>query len=316
MKDYIIDGHADTILNFFNKENYVFDKINPDSHIDLPRLKEADIAIETFALCVEDEYIKKSPIKRTIQLMDRLIYLNNKYNELVLIKSYKDIDEILNKNKIGAIMAIEGAYGVFDLSALRIFYQLGLRLITLTWNYSNHLATGIGEDKGNKGITEMGKSFIAEMNRLGIIIDVSHISPGSFWDVIKYSKKPIVASHSNVKNICNHPRNLNDDQIIAIANSGGIIGINFYPKFLSNSTRADIFDIIKHINYIKELVGIEYIGFGTDYDGIDYTPEGMEDISSMKNLKKILLENNFKMSEINKLFHGNWLRVFKEVFDD
>jgi len=151
------------------------------------------------------------------------------------------------------------------------------------------------------------------MDRLGIIIDVSHLAPASFWDVIKYSNKSVVASHSNAYSVCGHPRNLNDEQLYALAEKGGLTGINFCPAFLNNSGNADINDLIKHIYYIKENIGIKYIGFGTDFDGINVTPEGLSDISYLPKLRNVLLENNFSKEEINDIFMNNWLRVFKNV---
>ena len=151
------------------------------------------------------------------------------------------------------------------------------------------------------------------MNQLGIIVDVSHLCSASFWDVIEICNKPIVASHSNAKAICNHPRNLTDKQIKAIAHKNGLIGINFYPHFLNNSKNANVNDIIKHIDYIKQLVGINYIGLGTDYDGITNTPRDFDNISKIPLLQKHLLKHGYNVNQINKILQKNWLRVYHDI---
>ena len=186
-------------------------------------------------------------------------------------------------------------------------------MITLTWNYRNYIADGLDEIEANGGVTKFGKKFIEEMDDLGIVIDLAHLVPASFWDVIEYSNNPVVSSHSNVKNLCNHKRNLDDEQIKAIAQTGGLIGINFCPEFIKNNDEVKIDDLIEHINYIKNLVGIEYIGLGTDYDGITETPKKLENISKLPNLIKELKKDNFTSNEIEKIINKNWLRVFKNV---
>ncbi len=312
IKNFIIDGHIDTVLNMFDS-NYNFTSYNPDFHVDLPRLKKMKIGIEIFAVYVEEKYKPYYAVERTIQLIDKFYQLLDSSNEIEIIKDYEDINRLSNSNKIGAILAIEGGDGVFDLSALRTFYKLGVRLITLTWNNRNHIADGVSESQTGGGLTKYGKNMVREMNKIGMIVDVSHISPGGFWDTIKICNKCPVASHSNAKTICNVPRNLADEQIIALAEKDGIIGINFCPSFLNKSGNADIKDVIKHINYIKGLVGIDYIGLGTDFDGIKNTPTGLNDISDIFKLKKELKKNGFSAKDIAKLFQKNWLRIFKEV---
>ena len=311
MKNFFVDGHNDALLNFYCGDNYNFFKNNKEYHVDLPALKKGNIGVEVFAVCTA--HTEFNSLKRTLQMIDMFWQLIEANKDMEIIQGYKDIKKIRKKDKVAGMLAIEGAEAVFDLSALRNFYRLGVRIITLAWNKRNQLAEGIGELKADGGVTELGKKVIEEMNRLGMVIDVSHLTPSSFWDVIKYTDKPVVASHSNVKKICDHPRNLNDEQIIALAENGGLIGINFCPIFLNNEGSADITDIINHINYIKELVGIEYIGLGTDYDGFSQPPTGLERISKLPLLKEKLKETNFTREEINKILRDNWLNLLKKV---
>ncbi|MGM0437558.1 MAG: dipeptidase [Bacillota bacterium] len=310
MKDFIVDGHSDVLLNYLRDENYNFKK-NTKFQVDLPKMKKAKVFLEVFAACPSIRGDRA--LKKTIKIIDKFNYLIKNNKEVELAENYKEIEESISSKKIAAILAIEGADGISNLSTLRIFYELGVRMITLTWNYRNYIADGLNEIEANGGVTKFGKRFIKEMDELGMVIDLSHLTPASFWDVIKYSKNPVVASHSNVKNICNHERNLDDKQIKAIAKKGGLIGINFCPEFIKNNDKVKIDDLIEHINYIKNLVGIEYIGLGTDYDGITETPEQLEDISKLPNLIKELKKDNYSDNEIEKIINQNWLRVFKKV---
>ena len=311
MDDFIVDGHNDALLNYYRGDDYQFSKTNPEFHLDLPALKKGNVGLEVFAVCTA--HTDYNPVKMTLQMIDRFWQIIDECEDMEIVKEFKDIDNIRKDNKIGGMLAIEGAESVFDLTALRNFYRLGVRLITLAWNKRNQLAEGIGELKADGGVTELGREVIEEMNQLGMVIDVSHLTPNSFWDVIEYTSQPVVASHSNAKKICNHPRNLNDKQIVALAKNGGLMGINFCPNFLNDDGEADISDIIKHIQYIKELVGIEYIGLGTDYDGIVNPPIGLERVSKLPVLKESLKTAGFTQEEINKLFRDNWINLFKKV---
>jgi len=310
MENFIVDGHSDILLNYLRDDNYNF-KSNTKFQVDLPKLKKANVMLEVFAACPSIRGDKA--LKKTIKIIDKFNYLLKNTEEVELAKDYKEIEDVISSNKIAAILAIEGADGISNLSTLRVFYELGVRMITLTWNYRNYIADGLNEIEANGGVTKFGKKFIKEMDNLGMVIDLSHLTPSSFWDVIEYSSNPVVASHSNVKNICNHKRNLDDKQIKAIAQSGGLVGINFCPEFIKDNKKVKIDDIIEHINYIKNLVGIDFVGLGTDYDGITETPESLENISKLQNLIKGLKNADFSEEEIEKIINKNWLRVFKNV---
>jgi len=310
MENFIVDGHSDILLNYLRDDNYNFTS-NTKFQVDFPKMKKANVMLEVFAACPSIRGDKA--LKKTIKIIDKFNYLLKNTEEVELAKDYKEIEDVISSNKIAAILAIEGADGISNLSTLRVFYELGVRMITLTWNYRNYIADGLNEIEANGGVTKFGKKFIKEMDNLGMVIDLSHLTPSSFWDVIEYSSNPVVASHSNVKNICNHKRNLDDKQIKAIAQSGGLVGINFCPEFIKDNKKVKIDDIIEHINYIKNLVGIDFVGLGTDYDGITETPESLENISKLQNLIKGLKNADFSEEEIEKIINKNWLRVFKNV---
>ena len=186
--------------------------------------------------------------------------------------------------------------------------------MSITWNDDNELGTS-AKTKTDKGLTELGFDYVKRLNELGIVVDVSHTSEKSFWDVVKVSNKPIVATHSNVYKLCQNPRNLKDEQIKAIADSGGIVGICFYSNFLNSSSKAGVKDIVEHIKYIKDLVGIDYVGLGSDFDGMDIseTAKGVENISKINNIIDELKLQCFSRDEIVKILWKNWENVLKKI---
>jgi membrane dipeptidase len=303
--------HIDTLMNKYKDSYYDFNKSNDKFHVDLTRLKNSNVQIIFFAVFAKENFLPNgNGLRETIQMIDDFYQLINGTEELEIARNYNDIIKINNKGKVAAFLAIEGAKNIFNIPALRNLHRLGVKLITLTWNHKNHIGNGISE-LINTGLTKTGIKFIKEMNRLNIIIDVSHLNPAGFWDVSEISKYPLVATHSNAKSICDHPRNLSDMQIKAIADSEGVIGINFCPSFLMNDKKANIEDVFKHINYIKNLVGVEHVGLGTDYDGISELPEGLEHIGKLNMLQQLMKDKGYSEREIDAISFKNMKRVLK-----
>lgn len=307
-----VDFHCDT-LYLMEKDGRDITKKNDKGHIDLIRLEEGMVHLQVFATFVEPEFMRKDAAAKTLKMIDKLYQAIEKSDRIKLILSGDDIDEAKNKNKLGALLSIEGGEAIEgDLSLLRMFYRLGVRAMTLTWSLRNDLGDGIlGSD--NYGITAFGKDVIKEMNRLGMIVDVSHINERGFWDVIDICEKPLIASHSDCKALCNHPRNLSDEQIKAIADKGGVIGINFCPNFLRDDGNASVEDVLDHIEHIVNLVGVEHVGFGSDFDGIEKTPFGLDDASCFPKILDGLKKKGFKDDEIDLISHGNFERLIKEI---
>ena len=200
------------------------------------------------------------------------------------------------------------------------FYRLGVRMMTLTWNYENELGFP-NEIINNKlvcdrGLKDRGFEFIEEMENLGIIIDVSHLSDAGFYDILNNTKKPFVASHSNARSICNHRRNMTDDMIKKLADRGGVMGLNFYSNFLNENTKfsdlSKLDDMIKHLKHIKNIGGIEVIGLGSDFDGIDCKVE-IENASKMQILAEKIKKEGFTEDEVEHIFYKNVLNLFKEI---
>ncbi len=313
-KAVLVDGHIDTLLEIVNGRISGIGERNNLSHVDLPRMKEGGVGVQFFAAFIEPAYKPERALKRTLQLISRFHKEMKKNHDAVeQVLQYKDIDAILAKNKIAAVLSIEGGEGISgDLDILHAFYQLGVRAIGLTWNERNELAEGVGEKHANGGLTTFGRQVVTEMNHLGMVVDVSHMTERSFWDVVEVSQRPVVASHSNAHAQCAHLRNLKDDQIKALAEQGGVMGMNFAPPFIDPET-ATISRLIDHIDHIVNLVGPDHVGLGSDYDGIPSAPEGLDDVTTFPRITQALLDRGYSEADIMKILGGNFLRVLRQV---
>lgn len=305
----IIDGHCDSILETKNNgRNLNFESAK--GQFDFPRMVKGGVNLQFIALFIESEFKPDYSLKRTIELLD--IFYEN-YSQYHLIRGKEDLQKIAIDSP-SLLLSIEGGEALEGkIEVLRILYKLGIRSITLTWNQKNEIAHGVGEKETCGGLTSFGKKVIQEMNRLGMLIDISHISEEGFWDVIKATNKPIVASHSCAYSLCKHPRNLNNKQLKAIAGNGGVVGINFCPIFLREDGNATIEDIVNHIEYIANLIGYDHVGLGSDFDGIDKAPLGIEDVTKMSKLTEIMLSRNISEADIVKVLGENFLRVLNQV---
>ncbi|WP_455714843.1 dipeptidase [Anaerosporobacter sp.] len=330
----LIDMHCDTITELYDRrvKKASTDTLRKNSlHIDLDKLKKGNYMLQNFA-------IFQSLKKHENMFEDSIKYIDYFYQEMEankdlvsVVRTYDDIIKNEKEGKLSALLTLEeGAEAEGKLEFLRTFYRLGVRMITLTWNYENgigypnfHYEEGKTPDMKSRntidGLTEFGISFVEEMERLGIIIDVSHLSDAGFYDVLRYTKKPFVASHSNALNCCNCCRNLTDDMIRRLSERGGVTGINFCPSFLDEvpiaeerKAYASIDKMISHIKHLKKIGGIQCIGLGTDFDGIDGDLE-IKDASYMQMLVDSLEKAGFTSTEIDAICHNNVLRVYKEI---
>ena len=330
----IIDMHCDTITELYDrrvKERSTATLKKNFLHIDLEKLKQGNYMLQNFA-------IFQSLKKHEKMFEDSIKYIDYFYQEMEankdyigVVRTYEDIIRNEKEGKMSALLTLEeGAEAEGKLEFLRTYYRLGVRMITLTWNYENgigypnfHYEEGKTSDMKSRntidGLTEFGISFIEEMERLGMVIDVSHLSDAGFYDVLRYTKKPFVASHSNAMHCCNHCRNLTDDMIRRLSERGGVTGINFYPYFLDEvapeedrKEYASIEKILAHIKHIKKIGGIQCIGLGTDFDGIEGDLE-IKDASYMQMLVERLEKAGFTPTEIEAICYKNVLRVYKEI---
>lgn len=310
----IVDAHCDVVTRIMEKGNGC-DLYSNDCHFDICRAKKLGNFVQFFAAFIEPVYGQAYSLRRAIQIIDKLEEQAKKYSDsMMLCCNYNQIEEAFSLNKLAGIISIEeGGALQGDISVLRAFYKLGVRSICLTWNYRNEIADGVADGSSGGGLTPFGREVVKEMNSLGMLVDVSHMSEKGFWDVIENSSKPVIASHSNSKAVCNHRRNLSDEQILALKKNGGVIGINLYPDFLNNTPKASLNDIIRHIEHIASIAGDDILGLGADFDGIEYTPEDVKGVQDIGIIINELYKLNYSSSFIDKFTGGNFLRVIKEV---
>ena len=285
-------------------------------------MKKSDYMLQVFASYVDLD-VTKNPVETCLSHID-LLYreIEKNKDDISLVYTYDDIIKNKENNKMSALLSIEeGGVCKGNLSLLRNYYRLGVRMMTLTWNYENELAYPNGHfydeaSKKRKGLKEKGFEFIHEMEKLGMIIDVSHLSDDGIYDVYNNTKKPFIASHSNARSLCSHQRNLTDDMIRKIADRGGLIGANFYSTFLndnySGKDMSRIKDIVEHMKYIANVGGIDCVGIGSDFDGID-CPLEFENSSNMQLIYHEMKKSGFSENEIEKVFYKNALRLFEEL---
>lgn len=311
-----IDFHCDTPSIMLKEGVGIFKN---DLKVDIEKLRKGEALAQFFALFIdkEEEDDTYSYCKEMLKNFKRELNENSKY--ISLCKNIEDLEKAENEDKIGAFITIEEGDALKgDLNKLREFKKEGVSLITLTWNYINDLGYPNYEFKyKNRGLTKKGIEFVEEMNALGMLIDVSHLSDKGFYDVIKYSKSPIIASHSNSRKKTNHSRNLTDNMIKDLANNGGVTGINFCNAFLKKDFEdelgiASIENMVRHIRHIKNVGGIDVISLGSDFDGIGNEVE-IKDSSKMGLLLKALEKEGFKEEEIDKIYYKNAKRIIKDV---
>lgn len=321
----VCDTHCDTIGRVLS-EGFDLGVRSDKGHVDIPRLIEGGVDAQVFACWSgrsgerEGHYVKH--VSRMIDALHLQLDRNSRSMNLALTAG--DVQEIKQNGRIAAIIAIEGGQAMeSDLALLRNFYRLGVRVMTLTWN-STVWADASREAPRYNGLTQFGKDVVREMNRLGMVIDVSHAADKTVWDVLETSSAPIIASHSCAKAICDHPRNIGDELIKAMADAGGVICVNFFAVFLdqefnkrsksdSKPSPPPLSKLIEHINHIARVGGIDSVGIGSDYDGMDPPPVGLDDVSKMPILTEALLAQGYTAQDCGKIMGGNFLRVFRQI---
>lgn len=310
----IVDGHCDSLLELY-KHNRSFWQQNKEGHLDWPRLQKGKVALQFMSIYIEPEYKLSSPLGRVLEVLDYFYQqqIEGDGHPQLVIKQ-KDL-QTLNSQTPRILLAIEGGEALEGkLAILRVLFKIGFRSLTLTWNQRNDLADGIGERETGGGLTTFGRNVIREMNKLGMLIDVSHLSEKGFWDVLSLSTQPIAATHSSCSALHAHPRNLQDDQLKALGTQQGIVGINFYPSFLGEKPdKITITDVLRHLEHAVSIAGIDHVGLGSDFDGIEQVPRGLTDVTKLPCLINNLLRLGWREKDIRKIMGGNYLRVLQQV---
>ena len=351
-KYIIVDGHVD--LAYRLEEKYEDVSVRTEKgHTDYPRLKEGGLDAPFMSIYVPASYQKKGGAKKlATSLIEMIEDIQNKHpDKFRIAKSVNEVKENFEKGLISFPFGMENGAGIEgDLDNLDYFYEKGIRYITLCHSENNLICGSSYEKKAPRhGLTEFGEQVVKKMNDIGIMVDISHVSDETFWDVMKVTKTPAIASHSSCRHFTpGFERNMSDEMIKALGENGGVIMINFGTYFINgefqsnidiaieqanklglkgekrksfmvkfveenNLPKGDIKEVIAHIKRVVDLAGIDHVGFGSDYDGITTLPRGMQDVSSYPNLIFELLKEGFNEEDIEKMCSGNIFRVWSEV---
>jgi len=316
----MIDLHSDTLLKCALDPGYSL-RCN-DGHIDLERMKKGGWDTQCFAIYVPthdaaaNDNITVDPYtwyRSGVSIFKREMEANAD-----LVAPARTVADVLcnrKEGKLSAILTVEDSVPLFgDIRRVDEFFRDGVRMMSLTWNYENSLAFPNSRDaeKMALGLKEFGLECVSRMDELGIVVDVSHLSEGGFWDVVRHGKKPFVASHSCARALCDHPRNLTDEQLRALGDKGGVVGVNFCSYFLNEGSKyTAIDDIVRHAVYMSNVAGIDAIAVGSDFDGIDSELE-MADCAGGPRLVDAL-SRHFTSDEVEKICQGNAMRVLRDV---
>jgi membrane dipeptidase len=359
----LVDTHNDFLSKAVGSQRVFDTDLKGITHTDLVRMQEGGVKVQIWSIFCDDHYGKGSAFKYANRELDTLFAIvgrNSKTMEIVY--NYKELMRAVKNHKIACMSGVEGGHMMEDnLDYLDSFYNRGVRYMTLSWNNSTSWSTSALDESVHRftvtpyGLNDFGKEVVKKMNRLGMLIDVSHVGEKTFWDVISTTNKPVIASHSSVYTLCPFYRNLKDDQIKAIAKNGGVIQVNFYSGFLDStyfkkynafvklhqaeydsviarqpsglmagdyfskkykaefeSMRAPFSLLLDHIDYIVKLVGIDYVGLGSDFDGIDSAPVGLEGVEDYPKVTEGLLKRGYSEKDVKKILGGNFLRVLRE----
>lgn len=365
-KAIVADTHNDVLSTVIMKGLHIEEDLSGKAHSDFKRFKEGGVDVQVFAIWCDSTFGKDTAFTfANIEIDSLYAIIGRNQDKIVLVRSPKELADAVKRKKIAAMIGVEGGHMIEDkVSYLDSLYARGASYLTLTWNNSTSWATSSmyesthpgAEDK--KGLSEFGRSLVKRMNELGMMIDISHVGEQTFRDVINYTTKPVIASHSSVYALTEHHRNLKDDQIKAIAKNGGVIQINFASEFVEDSgslkrrkafvsahkneidsllkvkdfeigpylhkkypaetydIRPPISVIFDHIDHIVKLVGVDYVGLGSDFDGITSSPKDLMDVSHFPNITKGLIERGYHKRDIRKILGGNFIRVFKANAND
>ncbi len=316
---FVIDLHND-VMEVISGSNYVYQLTDRHStnHTDIPRFRDGGVDGQIFSVWISAAtYSASAHFATAMKFLDTLkAQANRNKNNMGLVVRADSMDSLSRQKKIGGIVVVEGGHCIEEkLENLLAFYNAGVRVMTITWKNSTSWAVSDQDSRaGSVGLSAFGKQVIRMMDSLGMIIDVSHVGRKTIDDILATSKKPIIASHSGAYALCNNARNLPDTLIRAIAARGGVVGIVFYPYYLTGSRSASLENVLQHIDHIKRLVGnVDCISLGSDFDGIEVTPTGLEDVTKFPAITEALLQRGYSRQDVRKILGENFMRVFRAV---
>jgi membrane dipeptidase len=299
-----------------------------NSHVDFPRMREGGLDAAFFSIYMAGTVTGPEAVKRSLVMIDNVRRLAEQHpNEIMLATTAADVRAAHKAGKIAALMGMEGGHMIDDsLSVLRDYARLGIRYLTLTHSVNTNWADSSGDKPAHNGLTDFGKDVVRELNRLGVMVDISHVADKTFWDALDVSRAPLVASHSSCRAISGHPRNMTDDMIKALAAKDGVIMINYSTSFLSNELyeatqknvpqaerpRVSWEKIVEHIDHAVKIAGVTHVGLGSDFDGTS-VPDGMEDASKLPKITAALLEKGYSEQDVKNILGENILRLMEKV---
>jgi len=356
----VLDTHDDTTQRFFSKD-FDLGKRNPDGHVDIPRMREGGMNAIFFSIWIDGRIMGPPAVEKALDQIDAVHENVLKYSkDLVFCRTAEEVRRAHAQGKIAALIGVEGGHMIGnDIRVLRMFGDLGVRYMTLTHFYNDEWADSSTDKPAHNGLTDFGKDVVREMNRQGIMVDISHVSDKTFFDALEVSKAPLIASHSSCRALCNHPRDMADDMIKALAAKGGVIQINYERSFIDQAYK-DAYDkvsggvvaatekitqecsgdgdctsrklrdlqtqmegsgalprvswerIVEHVDHVVKLVGPDYVGLGSDFDGATM-PDGLEDCSKLPKITEALMRKGYKDEDVRKILGGNLLRVMEQT---
>ncbi len=338
----VVDTHCDTLMKITDPRDFYLKELmgfkprklgerSEKGHIDLPKLIEGGIGCQTFAMWGAHRPQNMDALRIVMLNVDTFFMsIEENKDKIIHVRSYNEIIEARKAGRIGALLSMEGSEALLgEVGILRVFYRLGVRMLSFCWNWRTQFADGLNSKRAESKLTDSGIEALEEMHNLGMLLDVSHLSDTCFRDIVDNIKDPFIASHSNCRAICDHPRNLTDDMLRAIAKKDGVIGVCYEPSFIrpkpkqgntseadasaTSDTKATVEDLADHIDHIVDVVGPDHVGLGSDFDGIDQGPVDLEDVSKVPNITRVLVKRGYSDENIKKILGENHLRVFKEV---
>lgn len=307
----IVDAHCDTIGELYRP----LELYRSEGHLDIVRMKQYQGYLQFFAIWVEPKMGNAAAAARCHEIIDNFEKQRLAHDGAIAkVTSAKQARKAFADGKVAGLLALEGGGPLGrELANIDAFYHRGVRCITLTWNDTNQLGTGAGETRPTYGLTEFGRSAVKRMNQLGILVDISHASDPTFWDTVECASAPVIATHSNSRRICNHPRNLTDEQFLQIKRMGGVTGLNLYPLFVTKTGSATTDDIFRHLEHFLALGGEDNVGLGADFDGIDHALSDLRGVEDIHLLPERMLRRNYPESLVRKIMSENFLRVLEKV---
>ncbi|XP_004645081.1 dipeptidase 1 [Octodon degus] len=321
----VIDGHNDLpwqLLKMFNNQLHTGADLNTlaGTHTNIAKLRAGLVGAQFWSAYVPCDTQNKDAVKRTLEQIDVIHRMCQAYPETFMcVTSSTEIEQAFKEGKVASLVGVEGGHSIdSSLGVLRALYHLGMRYMTLTHScntpWADNWLVDTGEDEAeSQGLSEFGKRVVREMNRLGVMIDLAHVSVATMKAALQVSSAPVIFSHSSAYHLCAHKRNVPDDVLQLVNATRSLVMVNFYSDYVSCSKQATLSQVADHLDYIKKVAGAQAVGFGGDYDGVTRLPEGLEDVSKYPDLVAELLRRNWTEEEVKGVLAENLLRVFREV---